>query len=298
MIRDERIKDVSAGEFRSKLYIDSVTEYGGVYEYVTSENGKDELIGLYHENPIICPSFSYMYCLKVSNVRDRFFKQAVSDYTYINPNIDNKGLYLMAEHIQKYLVKRDSSTRISLISISDIFKEVKKLHKAFESENDKIRLETIVVVFNKNSILTKEEKISFSRMVRHHRKSIVYGQLIHEEAQIMLEERKYYAISKRDVHKGMSGIRGLSTYKSFNKYITAATEELLNEDLRIKLIKSEKEYNKLKEYNALRNAGLTSVEAMKKLRISNRTAINFNKIINKIKIGELLTELWYLSQPK
>lgn len=291
MIRDRRIKDVQAGEFRSKLYVDCVLSDGGDFVFTTSESGHEELVNIYHQNPIACPIFTYMHYIKVNSVKDKFFKTAVKEYTYINPNIDERGLYLMSEHIQKFLIRRDSDTMIPIIGIQDIFKEVKRLHKIYEKDDDFEVCSDTVCVFKRDSSLTKDEKISFSRKIRAFRNSLLQGELIHNKAQELISITKNYATRKRDVYNNVKGNKGLNTYNSFNKHILSKTEEMLEEDYNIKLIKSQKEYLKLKEYNKLRKSGKTTEESLKMVGIGKQTAINFNAIIKRINNGTLDIEI-------
>lgn len=291
MIRDERITPVQSGEFRTKLDIDSVYINGGYAVDIISQNMTKETIFIFTDDPIICPTMSYMYSLKVSNVNDRFFKQAVSDYTYLNPSIDNKGLYLMAENIQKLLVVKDKEHSKPLIGINNVFKEVKRLHKIFESD-DSIEIPSdVVIIYEKDSKLSKEEKMNFSRATRTVRDHILKGEVIHNKAQMMVEEIKSYATSKRDVYNEVRTYKGLSSYNTFNQIILDKTVTLLDNDLKTKMVKSEKEYKKLLKYNELRKQGKTTNEALKLSRIGMSTAVKFNAIIKKVDNGELLIEL-------
>ena len=184
-----------------------------------------------------------------------------------------------------------------MISAKDVWREIKKPETVkdddpilkFEDIAETVRLRVekgmfeeydlltdVVILFERNTMLTAKERRSISMETRILRSTKLNGELIHNAAIIAIGvEKERLLITKPRVltHIEEQRIRSVST---LNKHIREDTVDLLTKANRKRIFKTETSLDKFEKYLAL-HKGILSRDAADRLGVSLSTINQFKK---------------------
>jgi len=260
MKRDHRIRNVKPGEFRSRLTIDSfkikptITESfsEGLVAYVSNQHNIMEEVLFFLNNPVKLPYMNYLYYTRLISIRDPKLYEMVHDFIYINPDIDKLGIKKMTEHIIQYNVKHVKSDNgiylksFPVISFEDIYKKVYQY--AIKAKDDKPdNVANIVVAYKRDSIFTKEEKITISSRARDDLNTQLHQEIIHNAVNYLVsKESKLLKVTNPRIVKKTTE-KGLKSINTITKKMTSETTSLIdehNKDAQFKTVITYDKYNK------------------------------------------------------
>lgn len=270
---DPRIKPVSKGGFRYSLSIEDIVVSDPSFESwtITNDYGRSEMVVLAISDPVKI-TYVDMFSKSISSITDGRIAGLVEDLMYFNQGIDDRGIRKMVEYIVRNVIYKGEGN-IPVISYEDLYPKVAAYCKAEHSYDiiaDKI------IFFEKDSMLTTEQKRAMAVSARSTRHSILKGEIIHNAALTAINIGDYRLQITKPRILGQVDKNKIRTVRTLNKHIREDTEKLISKHNRERIFKTEKSLEKFKAFLELPD-GLTFREAAFELNVSLSTISEFNK---------------------
>ena len=273
-MKDSRILKLRKGEFRSKLAIEDVKLEGVDIFELQNPHGRTEKVVSCIENPIKIPYINY-FGSKITHKDDPYLMSLVFDLMYLNKGIDPLGVKKMIEFIIRRAVKWIGNK--PMLKFEDIEETVKSYVRMSEKMSYE-PLSDVIVLFERSTMLTPEERRSISLQCRSERNSNLHGALIHNAAITAIDLTKEQLIITRPRVLQQVTKNKIKTIRTLNKHMRNDTIKLLEKANVGRLFNSEKSMEKFEKFLAL-PIGTTSREAAEQLGVSLSTITEFKNII-------------------
>ena len=318
---DDRIRVLKPNEFRTHLTSNDVILNDVIAEAIFVEGGylkdsdgykiKDlsaedrvlieEEVYTFVGSPIVVPSMPYMfYGGKLRGIDSVKLYYAVRDFTFLNPLIGKGGLIKMSKHIHRHLVYWEHMETPS-ISLSDLTKEVIRIHYSLDLSNLDIVETNKVVLFKHHSLFDVECKKRISNLYRYSRHVALTLDLLYNGAIYAVENTpRLLKVSNPKVKESISMYvddynkknkkQGLdlapmsNTLKSDNTYYkylarSPKTKKYLDLNNADRIFKTDLTYEKYLQFLDI-DIDYTLDKFAKELEVSKSTIIIFKEIKN------------------
>jgi hypothetical protein len=283
MNRDQRIKRVGKGEFRSRLAVEDVlVERNMEFYSLVNKFGKMERVLVLSKDPIPSPLMQYMFYLKITSVTDKYLKKLIHDLMYINPAIDQEGLVKMTSFIIRALVYQDPDSKEYKLSYEQVHPVVLKESTLAELDGVEVYADK-VVLFERNTMMTGKERQVISTQSRSYRDSFLSSEIIHNKAIQLVGQKDLYAVSKGIVHKEVKNNRGLKSLNTFNKHIADKTVKILKDSLEERRFRTPREAEQFEVYKVYREKKMTTAQMVSAMGVSFSTLAFFSRVFKEFK---------------
>jgi hypothetical protein len=273
-IKDSRILPLNRGDFRSKLTLDDVKHEGIKIYQIDNTFGRSENIGVCIENPIKITYINF-YRSKITKKTDTYLQELVEDLMYFNYNIDMGGVKKMVTFLVNKCVKHVDDE--PCLKYEDIYGTVLFHIKASRQKLPNL-LSDVVVLFEKGTMLTSEERRAISLQTRALRGHMLNGELIHNAAITAIKLAKAQLNITRPRVLEQVEDRKIKTVVTLNKYIREDTVALLSKANVERHFKTERSLEKFKIFLTLPET-MSLDEIARELEISKGTVVMFKKLL-------------------
>ena len=286
------IKPNTSGKVREVLCLEDVyiEDYSIVegFGLVKTEIIDDEKV-LWFKDPIRIPKFNMFYASRIRSVDDPYLVELIRRLLYINPKPDA----LMVKKLTEFIVMRFSKMvpKESQVKVGEIvflpvltFEEVETVVRA--CKNSKALMDggyvpdnEVPVLFQRNSKLTRGQKITIMSEYRGYMVTEKMESIIHTATEHLIDTKEYLKITKSRIRE--TGIvetnKGVASVNTISKYIAPRTKKVIEDHNHTAPFKTQntedlyREFLKLPEHQ-------TITWYSQALECSNSTIIEFKKL--------------------
>lgn len=274
IFRDPRILSVRSGQYRLKLLLNNLT---GV-EVVGA--GKRR-VGIFPQNPLRHGRLGIFY-RKPAGKSGTMLMLLLRRLVYLNPGIDAIGLKLLTSNvIPAFVLFQGNEPTLNHEEFVLKYREVEGSLYSRGWLPEEIPSD-MVVAYPYDSELTTMDKKRISSANRVARMKGLYGEMIHNAAEIAIEQKsKYLQVGKASLLPyTRQGSPPVKTMRTLEKHIELRTEIMLDESDSKGDFKTSKTVDKYLEYLELPE-GTSSNKACSVLRVSRSTISQFKNLKDK-----------------
>lgn len=282
----------TSGKVRDRLYMEDIQvnhmDVAVGFGLVNIEFIGEEAYAWFKE-PIRVPSFSKFYSSRIKSVSDPWLLELIRRLLYLNPSPDK----LMVKKITEFIILRFSAFTMeeSKVKAGEVistpvlkFETVEPVVQTAVTHWEILDQEyepdaEVIVLFSKDSKLSKEDKMSIS--VKH-RSELVKQKMesvIHNVAEILIEKKKMLTVNNSRIKN--TGLvktkRGVASLNTIGKYMAARTLRVIEEHNSIAPFKTEKTQELYLKFSKLPEKMPIKWYA-DALNTSNSTIIEFKKL--------------------
>jgi hypothetical protein len=225
----KRIKRTPKAGFRVTLYIEDVEV--GMSDYSTvvfDSNGEPEAVLIL--DPVLdYPDIGMFYRNKISGLSDPKLGKLLNRLKYLNPGIDKEGIKKLTDFVIRNFTKIVKTE--DRFSAAVTHEELSPVITALFSSKIKVDMDDIYltkhVLYMSDSKLSKNDKISISKRARNKVMSRLYGELLHEIANDLVEQAdRIRIVTKPQVFAEANNTEKKSDV-TWNKHLIDKTKNLL-----------------------------------------------------------------------
>lgn len=282
MILDSRVIRLSPDRFRFSLSTSDINTGEGSGVVVSSSNsslydsnGQYEYVEealVFLDSPIVVPSMSYVYRVRLYSVTDPYLDRVIGDLMFLNPGIGVKGLNKLTSWVVSYFVGIDDNGD-KVLRYEDLRPIVSRLsiseHQIIESDR--------IILYKDSSLLFGKDKRWYSNVFRSRYISTLKGELIHQGA--LLASKRVYEhliLSRMLVLHHTNGINSVNT---LNKYIEDRTLRFLEDSNYSRHFKTQVTAKNFVKFLDCYRPDLALTYYVDNLGISKRTAVDFRNLM-------------------
>ena len=274
IFRDTRILALRPGQYRLKLLLNDLTNV----EVVGIEKRR---VGVFPQNPIRYGRLGVFY-RKPAGRSGTMLMLLLRRLVYLNPGIDAVGLKLLTSSIIPTFVAFQGNEPV--LNHHEFVLKYREVEGSLYNRGwfpEEVPSD-MVVAYPYDSELTTVDRKRISSANRIDRMKGLYGEMIHNAAEIAIEQKsKYLQVGKASLlpytRQGSPPVR---TMRTLEKHIELRTEVMLEESDSSGDFKTVKTVSKYLEYLALPE-GTSSNKACNVLRVSRSTIRQFKDLKNK-----------------
>lgn len=234
------------------------------------------------------PYFNVFYASKVSSIHDAYLVDLIKRILFLNPYGSSKHIAstILAKFTRTTTVeskiKEGMQTEVPVLEHKDVVLVVNAIKKSksvdfYEPDSERI------VMFKKNSKISKESKIKISSAFRFKAIKKYYEQAIHQAAEYLHENNGFLKITNARI-KGTELVKVNDRYASprtISRHMSVSTKRFIEEVNKLKPFRTEATLEKFHKFVALEDSSDWEVslsEAAHKLNISKSTVVQFQEI--------------------
>jgi hypothetical protein len=288
---DGSVKVYNSSVFRPRLSFGDIIKGNGVLVDVCSSNASlyngnslfTEKALVFLEKPITVPNLSYRYSTRIWSLKDSIIERCVKDLVFLNPRISDSGICKMVVWMGSYMVGsvKEGDGFKKAVSYEELLPVVSNFCFKYSGGDVDIIETNKVILYKRESLLTKEDKVKYSNIYRSQRISFLKGEIIHEGAIIASKIiDRLLKINKPLVLKYSEDINSIVV---LNRYIEPRTISFLEDENNNRYLKSELSYNKYLEFIEMYDGKKSLDRYTHALGISKSTAVEFKNLLLKQK---------------
>lgn len=242
---------------------------------------------LWFKESVRIPKFNKFYASRISSIKDPYFTELVKRLLYLNPNPDKLLIKKLTEHVIlrfSRMEMKDSEVKIGetiampVLKFEDVEPAISLLSMMeydYEPDNE------IPVLFNRESKIPREVKIS---IIAKHRGAQVKDKLegaIHIAAEHLIDKREYLKVTNSRIKDTglVETSRGVASINTITKYIGGRTRKIIDEHNDIAPFKTEATEKAYEEFLTISDKSVAYIA--NELEISNSTVLMFRKLKEK-----------------